>query len=112
MERRKQPRTSIECQVYFICVSEDGRESAQDIGLAVDISAGGMKLETTTPINTMDVRIIASTSDNQPIEARGSVIYSIQIGEDRFQTGIFFSSGSKEAAQFVDQLMQASRTDG
>lgn len=105
MERRKQPRTTIECQVYFICVSEDGRQTAEDIGVAVDVSAGGMKLESTTPINTMEIRIIASAADNQQIEVRGGVIYSMQVGGDRYHTGIFFPSDSEEAARFVEQLM-------
>ena len=112
MERRQQPRKSLRCQVYFICVSADGRKSAQDIGVALDISAGGMMLETTTPINTMEIKIIAATADNQPIETLGSVIYSMQVGEGRYNTGIFFQSDSKEAARFVELLMQACDADG
>ena len=112
MERRRHLRASIERQVYFICVGADGRESAEDIGVAVDLSAGGMKLESTRPINTMEVRIIASSADKQPIETRGSVIYSMQVGEGRYHTGIFFPGGSNAASRFVEHLMQDSRTDG
>ena len=105
MERRQQPRKSLQCQVYFICVSADGRESSQDIGMVRDVSAGGMMLETTTPINTTEIRIIASTTDNQQIEASGGVIYSMQVGEGQYNTGIFFQSSSEEAARFVEQLV-------
>ncbi len=107
MERRQQHRTSIQCQVYFICLSADGRESFQDIGVARDISSGGMMLETTTPINTMDIRIIASTPDNQQIETSGGVIYSMQVGEGRYNTGIFFQSDSEKSARFIEQLVLA-----
>ena len=107
MERRKQSRKSLHCQVYFICVSKDGRESAQDIGVARDISRGGMMLETTTPINTTEIRIIASTSDNRKIEASGGVIYSMEIAEGKYSTGIYFQSKPEEAALFVEQLMLA-----
>ena len=107
MERRLQHRKSVQCQVYFICVSADGRESSQDIGVARDISAGGMLLETTTPINTTDIRLIASTSDHQQIETSGGVIYSIQVGEGQYNTGIFFQSASKDAARFVEQILLA-----
>ena len=105
MERRQQPRKSLHFQLYFICVSADGRESAQDIGVARDISTGGMMLETTTPINPREVRIIASTPDNQRIKAEAGVIYSMQVGEGRYNTGVFFQGDPEEAATFVQALM-------
>lgn len=110
MERRRQPRKSLRSQVYFICVSADGRESTQDIGVVRDISAGGMMLETTTPINTMEIKIVAATADNQQVEAKGGIIYSMQVGEGRYNTGVFFQSGSEKAARFVEQLMLACET--
>ena len=112
MERRQQPRKSLRCQVYFICVNADGRESAQDIGVALDISAGGMMLETTTPINTVEIKIVAATADHQQMEADGGVIYSMQVGEGRYNTGIFFQRDSKEEARFVELLMQACDAGG
>ena len=105
MERRQQPRKSLQRQVYYICVSADGRESAQDIGVARDISAGGMMLETSTPINTTEIRIVASTPDKEQIEVNGGIIYSMQEGEGKYKTGIFFQSESKEAARFVERLL-------
>jgi chemotaxis protein CheY-P-specific phosphatase CheC len=107
MERRKQPRKAIGCQVYFICISADGHESVQDIGVARDISRGGMMLETAAPINTTDVRILASTSDNQQMDILGGVIYSMEIGAGKYSTGIFFQTEPEEAAKFVEQLMVA-----
>ena len=105
MERRQQPRKSLQCQVYFICVSADGRASSQDIGVARDVSSGGMMLETPTPINTTEIRLIASTPDNQQIETTGGVIYSMQMGEGQYNTGIFFQSSSEDAARFIEQLV-------
>ena len=107
MERRQQPRKSLKSQVYFICVSADGRESAQDIGVARDVSKGGMMIETTTPINTTEIRIIASAPNKKQIEAMGGVIYSMEISEGKYSTGIYFQSDAQEAAAFVEQLMLA-----
>ena len=107
MERRQQTRISIKCQVYFICVSADGSESAQDIGVARDISTGGMMIETTTPINTREVRIIASAPDNQKVEASGSVIYSMELSAGKYSTGIYFQNDPEKAAKFVEQVMLA-----
>lgn len=112
MERRQQPRKSLQCRVYFICVSADGRESAQDIGVARDISTGGMMLETATPINTMDIRIIAPTVDKRQIEARGGIIYSMQVGEGRYNTGVFFQGAPEDTARFVAQIMHADDIGG
>ena len=108
MERRQQPRKSLNCQVYFICVSADGRESNQDIGVVRDISPGGMMLETTTPINTREIKIIASTPDHQKLEASGGVIYSMEISAGSYSTGIFFQGDPETATTFVEQLMLAS----
>jgi len=105
MERRQQPRKSIGCPVYFICISADGRESVQDIGVARDISRGGMMLETATPINTTEVKILASTSDNQQMEILGGVIYSMEIGAGKYSTGIFFQTEPEEASNFVEQIL-------
>ena len=105
MERRRQPRKTIACQVYFICVSADGRESTQDIGVARDVSTGGMMIETTTPINTREIRVIAPALDNQRLEVSGGVIYSMEVSAGRYSTGIFFQSDPEEAAKFVELLM-------
>ena len=107
MERRQQPRKTLQVKVYFICVSADGRESAQDIGVVCDISPGGMMLETTTPVNTRVIRIFASTARKEQIEATGGVIYSMEIGNGRYSTGIFFEGDPEETAKFVEQIMRA-----
>jgi hypothetical protein len=86
-------------------VSADGRETVQDIGVARDISRGGMMLETATPINTTEIKILASTTDNQQMEVIGGVIYSMEIAEGKYSTGIFFQTDPEEAAKFVEQLM-------
>jgi hypothetical protein len=112
MERRQQPRESVRCQVYYICVSADGRESAQDIGMARDISPEGMLLETTAPINTSEIRLIAAAPDKERVETNGTIIYSMPTGENRFNTGIFFGSGAKDAAHFVEQILLASQKSG
>ena len=97
MERRKHSRESVACRVYFVAISADGREASQDIGMAKDISPGGMLLETAGPINTTDIRIMAAAADKKQLTIDGTVIYSMQVGEDRYNTGVFFPSGSPEA---------------
>ena len=112
MERRQHSRKAVELQVYYVCIGADGREAAQDIGMARDISPGGMLLETSTPINTTDINITASTRDNQPLEATGSVIYSMQVEAGKYNTGIFFMSSSTEAARFVESVLLEYETEG
>ena len=83
----------------------------QDIAVARDISPGGMLIETATAINTMDIRILASTGDDERIEAAGIVIYSMQTAEQKFRTGIGFQGSSQQLKQFVASIMLAAGAD-
>ena len=97
--------------MYYICVDPQGRETSQDIAMAGDISPEGMLIETANPINTMDIRIQASTGDGKRVEIDGIVIYSMQVTEGGYRTGVGFHGSAEQKKDFMTSIILADEVD-
>ena len=105
-ERRKQPRTNVHFPVYFICIDNDGNEMIQDIAIVLNVSENGILMETSYNLpNVNYVKIMASTIDNDPIEVKGKIVYSIKIAEGKFMSGITFQDSSDKNFNFIKLLI-------
>ena len=90
IERRKQPRESIHCRVFFEYSDAHNIEVSQDIGLALDISEKGMLLESSRPIHATTIKVMVPVKDKDAVEVMGDVIYSIPMSDKGYRTGIIF----------------------
>lgn len=104
IERRKDPRAGVECQVYFLCLEEGGGIKAQDVANVVNISDSGVLIETTIPILTQQIKIIAPPKDREKLEVYAELVYSINLAKDRYRCGLSFQGDPFEVARFVGSL--------
>jgi len=92
--------------MYYICVDEQGNHSDQGVGRALDISQGGILIETYTPIRTDKILLTSVDVNNDLIEITGIVAYCRESGPGIFQTGISFLEDKEKIRQIVVNLVK------
>jgi hypothetical protein len=107
MDRRKFPRINTKKFISFVKYNSNGQIESQKTGTAIDVSQGGILLETTEKIDTKSICLITTSSDNKLIEIKAKVLYSRQAGDEKFQNGISLQGNADENLRFVTGLVHA-----
>ena len=74
-ERRKYPRVRVYYPISYVCMDENGCIVQQNMGVALDISQGGILIETADSIFSKYVTLISVDLRENMIEIRGKVAY-------------------------------------
>ena len=77
------------------------------MGRALNISQGGIFLETIDMVFSDSVSMMSVDSGSNLIEISGEVIYSTVYGKDRFGTGVRFQGTHAQNVQFAMKLIKA-----
>jgi hypothetical protein len=107
MDRRKFPRAKTRNFISFVTYDEDGQIESQKTGTAMDVSQGGILLETAEKIVTKSISLIATSINNMVIEIRAEVVYSRQASTGKFKNGISLRGKPDENVQFATSLIRA-----
>jgi c-di-GMP-binding flagellar brake protein YcgR len=105
-EKRKYPRVKIFSLISYSCINEEGEILDRNYGTALDISQGGIMLETVSIIETEYVLLMAFDLENNMIEIKGKVAYCRKNGSGRFRTGISFQETHQKNIQFASSLVR------
>jgi hypothetical protein len=106
-EKRKYPRVQIRNLISYVCLDEDGRPIKNLMGTAIDISQGGLLLETTHQIEPGAVILITTDDQDRLIEINGKATYCREIGGGKFYLGISLQGSHNENIQFVKSMIRA-----
>jgi hypothetical protein len=106
-EKRKYPRVKIHNLISYVCLDEDGRPIKNLMGTALDISQGGLLLETTQQIEPGNGILITADEQDRIVEINGKAAYCRDIGDGKFYVGISFQGTHDENVQFVQHLVRA-----
>ena len=104
-ERRKHPRIAVQCVFSYICLDEDGHPIAEGMGTTVDISQGGIMIETSRPIETETLLLISVNRNKEMLEIKGKVAYTRTIGPAKHLAGIEFLGSREEVTKIVKNLI-------
>ena len=105
-EKRKHPRISVSVPVTYECYNDDGDMVEQTMGVALNVSQGGILIESETIIDANFVKIEFINCDNEVISIIGSVVHSRKTKTGRGKTGFCFHGGNKESLSFVTNLIR------
>jgi hypothetical protein len=78
----------------------------QGLGKALDISNGGMLVETIDPVDAGLVSLTAADSENNLIEIEGNVVYCRASPSGRYQSGISFIGTVEQVTTFLNKLIK------
>lgn len=112
VERRKYARLDLALTVSYAVIDPAGQPVDPREALSTDISAGGLRLMTPTPLEngtTLDLNIFLAEDDENPISAKGEVVWQSKISNTSFETGVVIKNmpdaDKKRFMSFVfDQL--------
>lgn len=106
MEQRKYPRVGTCNLISYLLIRENGEITEQGMGRALNISQGGILLETTRLLLSEHISLMSVDLDNNLIEIKGKVVYSKDNGFGMIKNGVRFQGGHDEIIQFVAKLIK------
>ncbi len=108
-ERRKHPRVETNNLVSYVCIDDSGNEIDEGMGGAIDISLGGILIETHDPIESQDILLMAVGIKDELIDIKGKVVYCRAEDSGMFRTGIQFLETNEKIRLFVMNLIKKPR---
>jgi len=76
------------------------------MGKALDISKGGMLLETLYPIEVGQISLMAVDKENNLLEIKAELVYCKKTVLGKYQAGIKFSGTESQVLNFVKRLIK------
>jgi hypothetical protein len=108
-EKRKHPRVKTHNLVSYVCIDDSGNEIDEGMGRAIDISIGGILIETHDPIESHDILLMAIGIKDELIDIKGKVVYCRAEDSEMFRTGIQFLETNEKIRLIVTSLIKTYR---
>ena len=106
INRRKHTRTKTRNLISYISVDEGGKLISQGLSKAIDISRGGILLETPHPIESGLILLMAVDLDNKFVEIKGELVYCKKTATGMYQSGIKFVGSIEQVTNFAVKLIK------
>ena len=106
INKRKTPRVKTSNGVSYVCIDETGNEIEQGMGKTIDISIGGILLETSVRIESKYILLATIDLKGNLIEIRGKVAYSRKIESGEFLNGIQFLETPERQIKIIAEFIK------
>ena len=106
VDPRKYSRVKTRNLISVFSFDKDDNLISHGLGIAMDISKGGILLETPTPIKSGLLVLSATDRDNNLMELRGKLIHSAQSTTGTFLSGIEFIGVDGRVRDFITRLIK------
>jgi hypothetical protein len=100
-DRRQYPRFETTKLISYVCFDSSGKEISQGSGKGINVSLGGILIETHNPINPQDITLIVISIEDEVIYIKGRTIYCREEDSGKFRTGIQFLETNEKIISFV-----------
>lgn len=105
-ERRKYQRVKTHNLLSYVCIDDSGNPTEERMGTAIEISQGGLFMETHNPLKPQDVLLITIDIQGELVPIKGRVVYCRTEDSGKFRTGIQFLEFNKKILSFVTILIK------
>jgi hypothetical protein len=106
VDRRKHQRIKTQNLISHFSFDETGKLDSQGIGRALDISKGGILIETPYPIESDLLSLMAVDLEDTLFEIRGRLMYSKKSSAGMYLSGIAFVGSDEQVTNFVIKLVK------
>jgi len=103
---RKHPRVKTRNLIAHLTLDEHGKMISQGLSKALDISRGGILLETPDPIESGTISLLAVDLDNKFIEIKGEMVYCKKANSGMYHSGIKFVGTEEQVKDFIVGLIR------
>lgn len=105
-ERRQYQRVKTQNLISYFSFGETGKMRSHGLGIAMDVSKGGVLLETTNYIKPGLIVLAATDRQKNLIEVKGKIAYSKKTSSGTYFTGIEFTGVNERVTQFITKLIK------
>ncbi len=107
-DKRNHPRTKTKNLLSYVGIDDRGIEKEQGMGNALDISIGGILIETHNLIASNDILLtVAIKTKDKTSKIAGKVVYRWAEDSGAFRTGIQFIEDNEETRSFIISMIKA-----
>ncbi len=106
VEKRKHPRVDINNLVSYRCMDDSGNQTKQGRGKSVNISQGGILIETHDPFEWQNILLLSIDIEDESVSIKGKVIYCNAANFGKYRTGIQFLETNEKIVSFVEGLLK------
>jgi hypothetical protein len=106
VNRRQHPRIETRNLISHLSLDEQGNQISQGLSKAIDISRGGILLETPHPIESGMISLMAVGLDNNFLEIKGELAYTKKTDSGMYHSGIKFVGPDDQVKKFVVGLIK------
>ena len=106
-ERRYHPRISALNLISYNCIDETEQIVAQGMGRTLNISEGGILLETHIPIDPQNAIALAIGLEDELIDIKGKVVFSMAGKDEKFEAGIEFFEMPDSTLDILKKFIKA-----
>jgi len=108
-DRRKNLRTDSLNLLSYHCVDENGDIVMQGVGRTLNISEGGILLETHVSIDPELAVSLFIAMEEDLVDVKGRVIHSSVNKNGKFNTGIAFAENNETTRQIIEKSVSTFR---
>ena len=108
-ERRKRLRIKALNLISYSCIDEAGQTLTQGMGRTLNLSEDGILLETRDSVDPKYTVVMAIGLEEDLIDIKGRVVYSIGGGNERFEAGIEFIETDESTIEVLKKYIKAFR---
>ena len=104
-DKRRDPRISSSNLISYVSRDENNQAIMQGMGRTLNVSEGGILLETHVPIDPHHVVTLTIALEDELMEFKGRIAHSMKREDGGFTTGIKFIQMNEEKRQFLGQYV-------
>jgi hypothetical protein len=110
-EKRRHPRTGSHNLVSYACRDEKGQAAGGGIGRALNVSEGGILLETRSPMAPSWSVSLTVALEDELMDIRGKIAYSNRRSDGKYETGIQFLESDEKKVRLLRQFVTIPDSD-
>jgi len=105
--RRKYTRVNINVLASYDCYNDEGELFDHGIAVILDVSCGGLLIESDSIIDANLVNVVFVDHDNKSMKIVASVVHSRKIKNGNARTGLCFHGTKSSNIKFVTNLVRS-----
>ena len=106
VKRRKHPRVKTQNLISYFSFDKNHKLTSHGLGIALDVSRGGILLETPYSIESGFLVLTATDKMKKFIEVNGRLIYSKKASNGTYLCGIEFIGKDERVKDFITNLIK------
>ncbi|MBW2004321.1 MAG: PilZ domain-containing protein [Deltaproteobacteria bacterium] len=108
-EKRTDQRLASSNLLSYICLDENNHEMMQGMGRTLNVSDGGILLETHVPIDPHHIVSVTMALEDDLMDFKGRIAFSRKREDGKFESGIEFIEMDEEKQRFYRQYIRIFR---